>query len=146
MFGVMWLQKFSHKQDWLLLLLWHGAESSQTRMALLPLGTWSSWVWGHVRRWMLVYITIACDHLKHHDLEWVLGFHYYRYCMDRASWRLFLFTIWLFQKFFSSEKNQGMFSWKRCLSFLKCFAVEPFLLSFIVCDKNWSFLIFYEKY
>ena len=39
-----------------------------------------------------------------------------------------------------------MFSRRECLSLFKSFAAQSFLLSFMPCDKNWLFLILYEKY
>ena len=61
-------------------------------------------------------------------------------CGDRTSQPLF----WSWQEFFSSKKTQSIFDWRRCLSLLKSFAA--FLLSSMACNKDWAFLILYEKY
>ena len=63
-----------------------------------------------------------------------------------SQWLFCKFTIWFQQKFFSSEKNLSMFGLREWLNLLKSFAAWSFLLSFIACDKNWPFLILYEKY
>ena len=46
------------------------------------------------------------------------------------------FTLWSSQKFFSSEKNQSMFYWWKCLSSLKSFTTRSFLLLLMACDKK----------
>ena len=87
-------------------------------------------------------ITIANDLPKHCDVGCVLAFHHYKYILwgQSRQWLFYKFIIWPKQNLFSSEKNQGMFSWRGCLSLLKSFAVWSFLLSFIVWDKNWSWM------
>ena len=39
-----------------------------------------------------------------------------------------------------------MFNWRGCLNLFKSFAAQSFYLAFMACDKNWPFLILYEKY
>ena len=67
-------------------------------------------------------------------------------CADISGQRLFCeFTIWSWQKVFSSEKNQNMFGWSGCLCLFKNFATRSFFLFFIACDKNWPFLVLNER-
>ena len=92
-------------------------------------------------------ITIASDNLKHDDVDWVFGSHQYQ-CILRG-WNEPTRVLWvhylIMAGFFSYEKIQSMFGWRGCLSLFKSFATQSFLLSFMACDKNWPFLILYEK-
>ena len=54
---------------------------------------------------------------------------------DRASqWLFYEFLIWSWPKFFSSEKNQNMFSWKGCLNLFKSFSGRFFFLPFLAWE------------
>ena len=90
--------------------------------------------------------TIASDHLKHHDVDWVFGFHHYLSWGQSKPMVVNEFIIGYWQKFVSSGKNQSMFRWKGFLSLFKGLAAWSFLLSFKACDKNCPFLILYKKY
>ena len=99
--------------------------------------------------------TITSDHPKHHDMDWVFGFHHYQYILLETeqsivcSMSLPSDSGRIFSHLKKQKKNknkQSMFGWRGCLSLLKSFAAQSFLLSFMACDKNWPFLILYEKY
>ena len=63
---------------------------------------------------------------------------------DRASQYLFCgFTIISWQFYFYLRISKDL---KGCLSSLKSFTKQSFLLTFMACDKNWPFHILYEKY
>ena len=85
----MWLKKFSHFQNWVLLLVWHGAvllpdvrsSSSRSRhpnqyyifLALdVGLLVESEAMWEDEWRGN---ITIASNHFRHHGVDWVFDFY-----------------------------------------------------------------------
>ena len=121
--------------------------SSQFRAPLPPPDTWCRlpcWVWDYVGRWIEAlhhyHMTTANNIIWNGCLVFInIGTS----CggTEQAKCLFCEFTIWFLQNFFSYEKKQSMFSWRGCLSLLKTFAVQFFLLSFKTCDKNWSFLI-----
>ena len=89
MLGMMWLQKFSHSQHSILLLVWHVKESccqrkvlslSQSSRALPPPGTMLS-----LRTYWKINGGITLPLLetspKKNDVDWVFGFHHYQYIL-----------------------------------------------------------------
>ena len=85
----MWLQEFSHSQDWVPLLVGHGAESYSSSQILYPeqhylLQTLDVGLRVECEvKWKDEWrqnVTIASDNPKHHDdVDWVFGFHQSEY-------------------------------------------------------------------
>ena len=149
MLGVLWLQKFPDSQDWVFLLVWHGAEfCHQTEYSSnYPLDPGQNCLLqaldvlnlrlcgkmnGSIKSPLLVTTT--------NTMMWTGYFVFITistFCRNRTKqWLFFEFTIWSWQKFFSSEKNQSIFDWRGCLSLFESFVVQSFLLSFMACNKN----------
>ena len=95
MFGVMWLQKFSNCQDWVLLLGWYSAallsdieySNSQSFNSVQHYLFQAFNVSLHVEcvamkedEWRHNVIIVS-DHPKYHDVDWVFDFHPYQYIL-----------------------------------------------------------------
>ena len=88
--------------------------------------------------------TIANDHLKHHDVNWMFSFHQYQYIGQKKP----MVVLWVHHQvlaeiflFWEKPKHVQL---ERMLEFVQklCSTV---LLSFMVSKKNCHFLILYKK-
>ena len=93
-------------------------------------------------------VTIASDHPNHQDVDWVFAFHHSWYILWRhtnPTVVLWVHHLIFVEIFLIWEKPRHVW-FEGCFSSLKSFVSRCLLLSLITCDKNWFFLIFYEKY
>ena len=107
-------------------------------------------VWGHIGRWMKANVTIASDHPKHHDFDWMIVvfffFHYRLHLVGEKQANVCSLDSQTDPgRSFSPEKKQYMFGWKGCLRFFKNFLTRSSIFQG-QRKKNWSFHVLYEKY
>ena len=97
-------------------------------------------------------VTVAIEHPKHHDVDWIFGFNQYWYIL----WgnKFFEFIIWFELKCFSSKNKKTKPKQVRLLEFLEklCCSVFPLdlhdlrlklILSHLVCEI-WDVFMHYQ--
>ena len=71
------------------------------------------------------------------DVDWVFSFNDYQYISwEHCKPTISELTTWSWQKFFTSEKKQSLFSWRGCVSLFQSFSARYFQLYFIVSYIN----------